>query len=63
MSTSITAHGITKIELSKIHRVYVETTDTYTNYLDITTFDENGQALRITVFVTPDCILEGELLK
>jgi len=63
MSTSITAHGITKIELSKIHRVYVETTDTYTNYLDITTHDENGQALRLTIFVTPDCILEGELLK
>ena len=63
MSTSITAHGITKIELSKIHRVYVERTDTHTNYLDITTYDENGQALRITVFVTPDCILEGELLK
>ena len=59
MSTSITAHGITKIELSKIHRVYVETTDTYTNYLDITTHDENGQALRLTIFVTPDCILEG----
>ena len=63
MSTSITAHGITKIELSKIHRVYVETTDTYTNYLDITTHDENGQALRLTIFVTPDCVLEGELLK
>ena len=63
MSTSITAHGITKIELSKIHRVYVETTDTYTNYLDITTHDENGQALRLIIFVTPDCVLEGELLK
>ena len=63
MSTSITAHGTNKITFSKVHRVYVETTNTYTNYLDITTYDENGQALRLTIFVTPDCILEGELLK
>ena len=63
MSTSLTAHGITKIEFSEIQRVYVETTDTETKYVDITTYDKNGQALRLTIFLAPECVLQGDLLK